>query len=187
MEDYEPRPKASQAVAAQKRRERQGDTETAPVSRQPSNALPLGVGAVLLLALIVGIAHQFATTPALHVPVPTATSAPSALARQKVLFAVPTSTPVLAELPRAVPPVAPEPSGDVPAVSQEVPPPIVVVDPPVEIAPPPVEVVEVAPPPPAPTAAPEPLRIRAEDDCASEHGRCPPCTAEHGRCQVGDQ
>lgn len=46
-------------------------------------------------------------------------------------------------------------------------------------------------PPAAPTAAPivyVPLRIRAEDDCTSEHGRCDaPCTAEHGRCSAGDE
>lgn len=75
----------------------------------------------------------------------------------------------------------------------------------------PVEVIDLVPPPPEfapvveevqaaieviaplptepPAAAPTeytPLRIRAEDDCAAEHGRCtPPCTAEHGRCEVG--
>lgn len=43
----------------------------------------------------------------------------------------------------------------------------------------------------APAAAPavveDVLRIRLEDDCNSEHGRCtPPCTAEHGRCKPGD-
>jgi hypothetical protein len=44
---------------------------------------------------------------------------------------------------------------------------------------------------PAPTAVPvvdAPLRLRAEDDCSAEHGRCdPPCTAEHGRCNEGDK
>jgi hypothetical protein len=46
-------------------------------------------------------------------------------------------------------------------------------------------------PPAEPTSAPvvdAPLKVRAEDDCSAEHGRCdPPCTAEHGRCNEGDK
>lgn len=45
-----------------------------------------------------------------------------------------------------------------------------------------------APAEPTLAANTEVLRIRSEDDCNSEHGRCtPPCTAEHGRCAKGDE
>lgn len=63
-DEYAPRSRAELQV---KWAERRRTTEDAPAPRRaPSNALPIGVGAVLLIALLVAIVHQFSTTPPLR-------------------------------------------------------------------------------------------------------------------------
>jgi hypothetical protein len=83
---YAPRPKASQAVAAQKRQRPTHDTEPiTPLAAPTRQYVPVGVGALLITLLMIGAgAYQLSRNPALPLsitPVPTeaAASLPSGL------------------------------------------------------------------------------------------------------------
>src|SRR4051812_5275248 len=99
MEGFEPRPRASQEVAAARRAQRHDTEPITPLALPTRQYVPFGVGALLIILLMIGMAYQITQAPALPLqitPVSTevATDAPSALA------AAPTPAPT------DVPPVA---------------------------------------------------------------------------------
>jgi hypothetical protein len=184
--EYAPRHGASKIVAAARlERQRNEAGEDAPPAAPQQNVMPILAGVVGVLAVAGVIALAF-VQPA---PRPIVRERPIvAPTRAAVPTLPPTPLPTVAPAPTAVPvvlPVAPlEQTGQGLTIDQG--------DGSGEWTPP--EAPATPLPPPAPTIAPAPapavelLRIRAEDDCNAEHGRCdPPCTAEHGRCSPGDK
>lgn len=111
-DSYAPRPKASQAVAAAKRAQ-QHDAPSVPPSSTP-HAVPLGIGALVIIALMIGMAsYQLSRSgprPLALTPQPT-TGAPTAA--PAVFAAPPTAAPVPTSAP--LPTIAPSPAATQPA------------------------------------------------------------------------
>jgi hypothetical protein len=88
-DEYAPRPRASQEVAAAKRQ--QDTVSTTPPARSVRNTVPLGVGALLIILSMVGMmTYQLAQAPAKPLAL---TPSPSVISAPVVQLAAPTAAP----------------------------------------------------------------------------------------------
>jgi hypothetical protein len=121
---YAPDPRASQKLAAKKRAAAatpgRPTHETEPITplQLSRRYVPFGVGAAVLILLMIGMASwQLGHTPAK--PLQIETAPPTASGSGVAVFAAPTSTPVLTQIPRATPIAPQNGAGEATGASEE--------------------------------------------------------------------